>query len=148
MPKRAPQRSRPRASKAHQAIEGHIDEALRARQRAYAPYSRFKVGAVLIGESGRTYLGCNVENSSYGLCLCAERSAIARAVGDGEKRFKGVVIATQSEPPSPPCGMCRQSLAEFASDLPVILVNHKGERVDTTLAELLPLSFTRIYLDD
>lgn len=123
-----------------------VAQALEVRKNAYAPYSNFKVGAALLGESGRVYLGCNVENSSYGLCVCAERSAVARAVADGEKAFKGIVIATQSELPSPPCGMCRQTLAEFAQHMPVVLVNEKGARIDSSLDELFPMSFTPDYL--
>ena len=138
---------RPRRRRAgHKELDPFIPEALRVREHAYAPYSNFKVGAALVGESGKVYHGCNVENSSYGLCVCAERSAVARAVADGERRFKGIVIATQSEPPSPPCGMCRQTLVEFAADLPVVLVNDKGARVETSLDELFPMSFTNDYL--
>ena len=136
-----------RRRKGHAELTALIEEALRVRENAYAPYSNFKVGAALVGASGKVYHGCNVENSSYGLCVCAERSAIARAVADGERSFTGVVVATQSEPPSPPCGMCRQTLAEFAHDLPVVLVNNKGARVDTSLDELFPMSFTNDYLE-
>jgi cytidine deaminase len=128
-------------------LEPLVADALGVRSNAYAPYSNFRVGAALLGESGKVYLGCNVENSSYGLCVCAERSAVARAVADGEKRFKGIVIATQSETPSPPCGMCRQTLGEFAHDMPVILVNDKGGRLETSLDELFPMSFTNDFLE-
>lgn len=127
-------------------LDALVAQALEVRQHAYAPYSNFKVGAALLGESGRVYLGCNVENSSYGLCVCAERNAVARAVADGERSFRGIVIATQSERPSPPCGMCRQTLAEFARHLPVVLVNEKGDRIDTSMDELFPMSFTPDYL--
>lgn len=127
-------------------LDALVAQALEVRHSAYAPYSKFKVGAALLGESGRVYLGCNVENSSYGLCICAERTAIARAVADGEQSFRGIVIATQSEPPSPPCGMCRQTLSEFARRLSVVLVNDKGARIDTSLDELFPMSFTPDYL--
>lgn len=143
-PQKAPARRRPRPSYA--PLEPLVDEALRMRRRAYAPYSRFRVGAALLGESDRIYLGCNVENSSYGLSICAERTAVVSAIAEGEKTFKGIVVATQSEVPSPPCGMCLQTLREFAGDLPVLLVNHKGERLETTLSKLLPHSFTPDYL--
>ncbi len=146
MAKPAATESNRRRRKSHKSLDPFIDEALRIRERAYAPYSRFQVGAALVGESGRVYLGCNVENSAYGLALCAERAAVAAAVGQGETKFQGLVIATPSDPPSPPCGMCRQTLAEFAADLPIVLVNDRGARVDTTLAELFPRSFTREYL--
>jgi cytidine deaminase len=127
-------------------LDALVEKALEVRNHAYAPYSNFKVGSALLGESGKVYVGCNVENSSYGLCVCAERGAIARAVSDGERKFKGIVIATQSETPSPPCGMCRQTLAEFAHDMPVLLVNDKGARIETSLDELFPMSFTNDYL--
>lgn len=127
-------------------LDALVPQALEVRKNAYAPYSNFKVGAALLGESGRVYLGCNVENSSYGLCVCAERTAIARAIADGEQSFRGIVIATQSELPSPPCGMCRQTLSEFAQHMPVVLVNDKGARIDTSLDELFPMSFTPDYL--
>lgn len=123
-----------------------IAAALDQRQRAYAPYSRFQVGAALLTEGGVVYTGCNVENASYGLCLCAERSAIAAAVAAGERRLVAIAVATGSSPPSPPCGLCRQTLAEFADDLPIALVNPQGERIDTTLAALFPMGFTRALL--
>lgn len=139
-------RPRRRRTSAHKELEPLVEQALKVREHAYAPYSKFFVGSALLGESGRVYLGCNVENSSYGLCVCAERSAVARAITDGEQRFKGIVVATQSEPPSPPCGMCRQTLAEFALHMPVLLVNPQGSRVETSLDELFPMSFTNEYL--
>lgn len=127
-------------------LEALVSKAKAARARAYAPYSKFLVGAALLGESGRVYLGCNVENSSYGLCLCAERGAVARAVADGELRFRGIVVSSGSRPPAPPCGMCRQVLAEFAPEMPILLVNDDGAQVRTSVAELLPLTFTKDFL--
>jgi cytidine deaminase len=132
-------------AQARQRLEALVPVALAVRANAWAPYSEFLVGCALLGANGKVYVGVNVENSSYGLCQCAERSAVGNAVSDGEKRFVGVVVATQSSPPSPPCGMCRQVLAEFADDLPILLVNPKGERLETNLAALLPMSFTRRY---
>jgi cytidine deaminase len=124
------------------------DDSLRIRERAYAPYSHFRVGAAVVGQSGRVYVGCNVENASYGLCICAERNAVAHAVAEGESRLVAVAVATQTTPPCPPCGMCRQTLAEFGGDdLPIVLVNPAGERLDTTLGELLPMTFRRTFLD-
>lgn len=144
---RKEEEARPRRSRQPPSdLEPLVEQALKVREHAYAPYSNFKVGSALLGESGRVYLGCNVENSSYGLCVCAERSAVARAVAEGERRFKGIVVATQSSPPSPPCGMCRQTLVEFAQHMPIVLVNEKGERVDSSLDELFPMSFTNDYL--
>jgi cytidine deaminase len=119
-----------------------IPRALAARGRAYAPYSRFHVGASLRCADGTIVDGCNVENASYGLCICAERTAVAAAVAAGHRRFTAIAIATASSPPAAPCGMCRQVLAEFLSggddDLVIVLVNDKGERHDTTLRALFP----------
>ncbi|HEX8951911.1 MAG TPA: cytidine deaminase [Polyangia bacterium] len=118
-------------------------EAARAvRANAYAPYSRYHVGAAVRAASGKIYVGANVENASYGLALCAERSAVAAAVAAGEKRLTAVAVVTATSPPAAPCGMCRQVLAEFADDaLPIALGNDAGERTDTTLGALLPHAF-------
>ena len=120
--------------------------ALRARARAYAPYSRFLVGAALRCDDGSVIEGCNVENASYGLCVCAERNAVGSAVAAGRHTFDAIAIATSSVPPSPPCGMCRQVLAEFADDLAILLVNTKGDRVRTTLKKIFPGTFTPAQL--
>jgi cytidine deaminase len=90
--------------------------------------------------------GCNVENVSYGLCLCAERTAVAAAVAAGQRHYKACAVATASSPPSAPCGMCRQVLAEFNEDLAIVLVNPQGERARVTLAELLPAGFDKTLL--
>lgn len=119
-----------------------IEAARRVRENAHAPYSRYKVGAAVRTASGKVFVGANVENASYGLALCAERSAIAGAIAAGETRLAAVAVITASSPPAAPCGMCRQVLAEFAADdLPVTLVNDAGERSDTTLGALLPHAF-------
>lgn len=123
-----------------------VEIALRARERAYAPYSRFLVGAALRCADGAVIEGCNVENASYGLCVCAERNAVGAAVAAGRREFTAIAIATASDPPSPPCGMCRQVLAEHARDLPIILVNTAGTRVRTTLQRLFPGTFTPAQL--
>jgi cytidine deaminase len=115
--------------------------ALAARRHAYAPYSRFKVGAALLAADGEVFTGCNVENASYGLCVCAERNAIAAAVSAGRREFHALAVATSSSPPSPPCGMCRQVLAEFCVDLPLLLINTARQRRTVRLAELLPSAF-------
>lgn len=124
-------------------VDGALVDAARAvRANAHAPYSRYQVGAAVRGASGRIYVGANVENASYGLALCAERSAVAAAVAAGEKRLTAVAVVTSTAPPAAPCGMCRQVLAEFAGDeLPIALVNDSGGRSDTTLGALLPHAF-------
>ena len=111
--------------------------ARKARQNAYAPYSRFAVGAALLTESGRVYTGCNIENASYGLTCCAERNAIFAAVGAGERRFK--MLADSPEPVAP-CGACRQVIAEFGIPL-VVMGNLKAETKTMTAEELLPYGF-------
>ena len=119
-----------------------IEAARAVRQNAHAPYSRYHVGAAVRGGSGKIYVGANVENASYGLALCAERSAVAAAISAGEKRIEAVAVETSTSPPAAPCGMCRQTLAEFGrDDLPIALTNDKGERQDTTLGALLPHAF-------
>lgn len=121
--------------------------AARVRGNAYAPYSHFKVGAALLGASGRLFAGCNVENCSYGLALCAERAAVAAAVAAGEKRIRAVAIVTGSREPSPPCGMCLQTLAEFGGPgTPILLVNPRGVRRELLLRDLMPRAFTRSFL--
>jgi len=118
-----------------------IAKALAVRQCAYAPYSNFRVGVALLGQSGKVYVGCNVENASFGLTVCAERNAVAHAIGQGEKAFDRLVVASEAEDPIMPCGACRQVLAEFSSALEVISVNTKGKVLRVTLAELLPRPF-------
>lgn len=126
-----------------------LEQAARAaRERAHAPYSRYRVGAALLGEDGRVFTGCNVENASYGLCLCAERSALATAVDAGMPRFRALVVATGGARAAAPCGMCRQVLAEFPPSFPVRCVSERGDRLDTSVAELLPYPFGPSYLDE
>jgi cytidine deaminase len=119
-----------------------------ARKRAYAPYSRFRVGAALRA-GGRVFVGANVENASYGLTLCAERVAVAAAAAAGARSIEAVVVASGTSPPTPPCGMCLQTLAEFAgASLPVVLTGKSGALVQTTLGNLLPLGFSRRHLEE
>jgi len=118
-----------------------IEAALAARERAYAKYSRFAVGAALVASDGRVYSGCNVENASYGLTICAERAAAFAAVAAGQQRF--VLLAIASTGGVPPCGACRQVLYEFAPELPILLVDvqQPGVLVEVNLRELLPGAF-------
>ena len=120
-----------------------IAAAKDAYTRAHAPYSKFHVGAAALTKSGNLVRGCNVENASYGLSVCAERNCIAQAVIQGEKEFELIVIYTEQDKLTPPCGACRQVIAEFFdfSDL-VVAVNHKNETKEWTVAQLLPDAFT------
>ena len=118
-----------------------IETARAAQRRAYCPYSRYAVGAALEAEDGTVFAGCNVENASYGLTICAERAAVASAVSAGAQRFRRLVVATDSEPPAPPCGACRQVLAEFGAGLEVESVG-PSQSMRWTIEELLPDAFT------
>jgi len=116
--------------------------ARKARRKAYAPYSNFRVGAAVLGGNGRIYSGCNVENASFGLTCCAERSAVFAMVADGEKRLREVLVIGESAEFLPPCGACRQVLAEFAApEAQVHMCNAKGTCRSTTVGELLPFIF-------
>lgn len=119
-----------------------MKRAVAVRELAYAPYSHFLVGASLLMEDGRIYDGCNVENRGYGLTICAERTAIVSAVATGNRSPRAIAVATETSPPSPPCGMCLDTLAEFADpDLPVLLTNLAGEREELRLRDLFPRPF-------
>lgn len=118
-----------------------IDKAVEAKRKAYAPYSGFKVGAALLSRDGRVFTGCNVENASYGLTVCAERVALFKAVSEGAREFEAIAIAC-GKGPCAPCGACRQVLFEFAPDLTVIMTDAEGKEVRVTrLSELLPEGF-------
>jgi cytidine deaminase len=117
-----------------------IIQALEARRRSYSPYSGYAVGAALLGRSGRVYLGCNVENAAYGESICAERTAVVKAVSEGEREFTAVVVATANG--GSPCGACRQVLTEFAPDALVVLVDAHGQITQQArLPDLLPGAF-------
>ncbi|MSP59355.1 MAG: cytidine deaminase [Myxococcales bacterium] len=115
--------------------------ALVARALAYAPYSGYQVGAALRTRDGRVFTGANVENASYGLSVCAERGAVIAAVLAGARDIAAIAVATASSPPAGPCGMCRQTLAEFSRDLAITMVNDRGEVAHATIDELLPRAF-------
>jgi cytidine deaminase len=116
-----------------------IGLAREARQRAYAPYSRFAVGAALLGRSGRVYTACNVENVSYGLSICAERAAVFKAVSEGEQKFEALAVVTSVG--GSPCGACRQVLAEFNYNMTVYVADTEGQYRAFTVEELLPEAF-------
>ena len=118
-----------------------IQAAASAREKAFAPFSHFQVGAALEAPDGTIIPGCNVESASYGLTICAERAAIFRGVCDGYHCFKRVAVVTDTETPTPPCGACRQLLWEFAPDAEVFLANLKGDVVRYTVRELIPEAF-------
>lgn len=117
-----------------------VAAARAAREQAYAPYSQFRVGAALLTAEGAVFTGCNVENASYGLTICAERAAACAAVAAGARRFRRIVVATDSDPPAAPCGACRQVLSEFGPDAEVVAVGPARE-LRWTLRELLPAAF-------
>ena len=112
-----------------------------AKEKAYAPYSGFRVGAALLSESGEVFTGGNVENSSYGLTVCAERVAVFKAVSEGMRAFRVLVLSSDSETPIPPCGACLQVLSEFSEDLEIVSAGRTGERAAWNLRSLLPQGF-------
>jgi cytidine deaminase len=120
-----------------------LDAAARAAMgQAYAPYSRFRVGAAIRGRDGRVVIGCNVENAAYPAGICAERAAVASAVAQGVRDLEEMVVVTEAEDPTPPCGMCRQVLSEMAPGLRVTSLTTRGERATWQISELLPHPFT------
>lgn len=120
-----------------------LQRAIKARDNAYTPYSKFNVGAALVSKEGKVYEGCNIENASYGLTVCAERTSIFNAVTEGTREFTAIAIAADTEGPCSPCGACRQVIAEFcAPTMPVYLTNLKGDVLETTVEALLPGAFT------
>ena len=123
-----------------------VAAAKAARDHAFVPYSKFKVGAALLAEDGTVVSGCNVESASYGLTICAERVAIVKGVSEGRTRFTCVAVVADTDTPTPPCGACRQLLWEFAPDAEVILENLHGKRSTFTMRELLPYGFDGGFL--
>lgn len=125
-----------------------IEKANEMMDLAYVPYSNFPVGAALLSKTGEVYTGCNVENASYGLSNCAERTAIFKAVSEGARTFDKLVITGDTDGPISPCGACRQVISEFcAPDMPVILTNLRGDTEETTVGKLLPGAFTPMDLN-
>src|SRR3981189_667146 len=120
--------------------------ALGAREHALAPYSHFRVGAALEDADGRVHTGCNVENATYGLTLCAERVAVFKAISEGAREFNRIAVAADTETLPPPCGACRQILWEFCSDIPVILVNLRGDSETLRLKDLFPRPFDASFI--
>ena len=123
-----------------------VECAGRARENAYAPYSNFRVGAALEASNGKVFTGSNVENSTYGLTVCAERVALWKAISEGEREFTRIAVVTDSERPAFPCGACRQLLWEFCGDIEVILANTEGQKESCRLTDLLPHPFDRSFL--
>ncbi|MFS0822661.1 cytidine deaminase [Bacillus sp. 1P02SD] len=123
--------------------EALINEAKKARELAYVPYSKFKVGAALLTEDGKVYHGCNIENAAYSVTNCAERTALFKAVSEGDKKFAAIAVVADTERPVPPCGACRQVISELCQpDTKVYLSNLKGDIQEITINELLPGAFT------
>ncbi len=122
-------------------LEKLIAAAWSVRENAYAPYSHFAVGAAVLTAEGHIYTGCNIENISYGLTNCAERTAIFQAVAHGEREFTHLAICTDTDTWTAPCGACRQVMLEFAPQMQVIMVNSRGERKQLSVAELMPDAF-------
>ena len=118
-----------------------VQEATEARENAAAPFSKFKVGAALRTAAGKVYRGCNVENSTYGLTVCAERVALLSAIAAGDRKFTAIAVVTQSDEPSTPCGPCRQLMWEYCGDIDVTLANLDGKRVEYKLSTLFPHPF-------
>ncbi len=123
-----------------------IEAAKNVRERAFAPFSNFKVGAALLSINGEIFTGCNIENASYGLTMCAERVAIFKAISEGAKDFQKICVVADTEDLTPPCGACRQIIWEFCGDVPVICANLKGDVETVQMKELLPKAFDMKFL--
>lgn len=126
-----------------------VNLAVKIRENAYVPYSGFHVGTALFADNGKIYTGCNVENASYGAAICAERTAIVKAISDGAKKILAIAVSSDSNLPTMPCGICRQVLSEFcSSNMPLFLSNRKGEYKVFSFDEILPHSFKQSDMED
>ena len=129
-----------------EASDALIAAALAARENAFAPYSKFRVGAAIEDTDGRIHTGCNVENATYGLTVCAERVAVFKAISEGVRKFRRVAVAADTDRLTPPCGACRQILWEFCGDIEIVLVNPRGTTETHRLKDLFPKPFDVSYL--
>jgi cytidine deaminase len=127
-------------------VDPLIDAALRVREHAHAPFSKFKVGAALADDAGNLYTGCNVENATYGLTVCAERVAVFKAISEGARKFRRIAVAADTAILTPPCGACRQILWEFCGDIEVILTNLQSKTESLRLKDLFPRPFDASFL--
>lgn len=118
-----------------------VEIAKQARQRAYVPYSHFPVGAALLTRSGKVYTGCNVENASYSPTICAERTAVVKAVSEGDREIFAIAVVADTDGPCSPCGVCRQVISEFGKEIRVVMANLAGQMSVKTIGELLPATF-------
>jgi cytidine deaminase len=138
------------ATTANAAARCHREElisaARKARKNAHAPFSKFRVGAGLRAKSGKIYRGCNVENASYGLTVCAERVAVWKAISEGEREFEAIAVVADTKELTPPCGACRQILWEFCGDIEIILANLRGKVETYRLSKLFPKPFEKKFL--
>lgn len=124
-------------------IEQLMEEAKKAREKAYVPYSKFGVGAALLTTDGKVYHGCNIENAAYSMCNCAERTALFKAYSEGDRDYQMMAVVADTDRPCSPCGACRQVISELCpSDMKIILTNLKGDVKELTVAELLPGAFS------
>ena len=120
-----------------------IEEAEKARKKAYTPYSKFKVGAAILTSEGRIFSGCNIENASFSLTICAERVAVFKAIANGYKKFEAIAIIADTLRPCYPCGACRQVILEFGEDITLVMANLKGDIKINNIKELLPDAFNK-----
>jgi cytidine deaminase len=127
-------------------MDALVAAALEVRKNAHAPFSKFKVGAALEDDTGRVHTGCNVENATYGLTLCAERVAVFKAISEGARKFQRIAVAADTDVLTPPCGACRQILWEFCGDIDIVLANPRGKTETHHLSDLFPRPFDASFL--